>query len=167
MLASKCKQEKKSESSFFRCPYVGLQQQVCTRLKVCLPASEIQIRNRPFYFKLSKQASNQENNQPFKPVHCSFPVSQCLPEAIGHLTSQSLPGQQSARDAVYLAVTMPHAFKVLNYTLCLNCLTLHLTSRVLSSGTDSWSEFFHEHRQPLLAILKSRWSTTLQFQAFR
>ena len=35
MLASKCKQVKKSESSFFHCPYAGLQQKVWPRLKVC------------------------------------------------------------------------------------------------------------------------------------
>jgi hypothetical protein len=35
VLASKCKQSKKNETSFFQCPYVGLQQKVCPRLKVC------------------------------------------------------------------------------------------------------------------------------------
>ena len=33
--ASKCKQLKKSESPVFQCPYVGLQQKVWPRLKVC------------------------------------------------------------------------------------------------------------------------------------
>ena len=35
MLASKCKQANKSEPSFFHCPYVGLQQKVWPRFKVC------------------------------------------------------------------------------------------------------------------------------------
>jgi hypothetical protein len=34
LLASKCKQAKKSESSFFQCPYVGFQQKVWPRLKM-------------------------------------------------------------------------------------------------------------------------------------
>lgn len=34
VLAGKCKQAKKSESSFFQCPYVGLQQKVWPRLKI-------------------------------------------------------------------------------------------------------------------------------------
>ena len=43
MLAVKFKQSKKSESSFFQCPYVSLQQKVWPRLKVCttMPGSWI------------------------------------------------------------------------------------------------------------------------------
>jgi hypothetical protein len=35
VLASKCKQIKKSESSFFQCSYAGLQKKVWPKLKVC------------------------------------------------------------------------------------------------------------------------------------
>jgi len=35
VLAGKYQQVKKSESSFFQCPYVGLQQKVWPRVKVC------------------------------------------------------------------------------------------------------------------------------------